>query len=46
MDWLWNEKRKQNYQGCIVSKILERPNTKSLNLFIVTGKIENCGRIK
>ena len=35
---LWNEKRKTKYQGCIVSKILQRPNTKSLNLFIVTGK--------
>ena len=35
---LWNDKRKTKYQGCIVSKILERPNTKSLNLFIVTGQ--------
>lgn len=35
---LWNDKRKTKYQGCIVSKILQRPNTKSLNLFIVTGK--------
>ena len=35
---LWNDKRKPKYQGCIVSKILERPNTKSLNLFIVTGQ--------
>ena len=35
---LWNEKKKTKYQGCIVSKILERPNTKSLNLFIVTGR--------
>ena len=35
---LWNEKKKTKYQGCIVSKILERPNTKSLNLFIVTGQ--------
>ena len=35
---LWNDKRKTKYQGCIVSKILERPNTRSLNLFIVTGK--------
>ena len=35
---LWNDKRKTKYQGCIVSKIIERPNTKSLNLFIVTGK--------
>ena len=34
---LWNEKKTQ-YQGCIVSKIIKRPNTKSLNLFIVTGK--------
>ena len=31
-------KKKTKYQGCIVSKILERPNTKSLNLFIVTGQ--------
>ena len=35
---LWNEKKKTKYQGCIVSKILERPNSKSLNLFIVTGQ--------
>jgi len=35
---LWNEKRKNKYQGCIVTKILKRSNTKSLNLFIVTGK--------
>ena len=35
---LWNDKRKTKYQGCIVTKILQRPNTKSLNLFIVTGK--------
>lgn len=35
---LWNEKKKTKYQGCIVSKILERPNSKSLNLFIVTGR--------
>ena len=35
---LCNDKRKTKYQGCIVSKILERPNTKSLNLFIVTGQ--------
>ena len=35
---LWNDKKKTKYQGCIVSKILERPNTKSLNLFIVTGQ--------
>ena len=25
---LWNDKRKTKYQGCIVSKILQRPNTK------------------
>ena len=35
---LWNDKKKTKYHGCIVSKILERPNTKSLNLFIVTGQ--------
>ena len=35
---LWNEKRKNKYQGCIVTKILKRSNTKALNLFIVTGK--------
>tara|TARA_R100001086_G_scaffold140487_1_gene73783 strand:+ start:73 stop:498 length:426 start_codon:yes stop_codon:yes gene_type:complete len=35
---LWNDKRKTKYQGCIVTRILQRPNTKSLNLFIVTGK--------
>ena len=35
---LWNEKKKTKYQGCIVSKILKRPNSKSLNLFIVTGQ--------
>ena len=34
---LWNDKRKTKYQGCIVTKILQRPNTKSL-LFIVTGR--------
>ena len=35
---LWNDKRKTKYQGCIVTKIIQRSNTKSLNLFIVTGK--------
>ena len=35
---LWNEDKKDKYQGCIVSKVITRPNTKSLNLFIVTGK--------
>ena len=35
---LWNENKKDKYQGCIVSKVITRPNTKSLNLFIVTGK--------
>ena len=29
---LWNDKRKTKYQGCIVTKIIQRPNTKSLNL--------------
>jgi hypothetical protein len=35
---LWNEDKKDKYQGCIVSKVITRPNTKSLNIFIVTGK--------
>jgi len=35
---LWNEDKKNKYQGCIVSKVITRPNTRSLNLFIVTGK--------
>ena len=35
---LWNEKKKQNYQGCGVTKILQRTNTKVLNIFIVTGR--------
>jgi len=35
---LWNEDKKDKYQGCIVSKVITRPNTRSLNLFIVTGK--------
>jgi len=35
---LWNKDKQEQYQGCIVSKIIERPNTRSLNLFIVTGK--------
>ena len=34
---LWNLKKKHNYQGCGVTKILERSNTKALNIFIVTG---------
>jgi hypothetical protein len=35
---LWNENRKKKYQGCVVSKIIQRSNTKSLSLFIVTGE--------
>ena len=35
---LWNEKKKQNFQGCGVTKILKRTNTTALNIFIVTGR--------
>ncbi len=35
---LWNEKKKQNFQGCGVTKIIKRTNTKVLNIFIVTGR--------
>ena len=35
---LWNENKKQNFQGCGVTKILERSNSKALNVFIVTGR--------
>jgi|TARA_R110001583_G_scaffold30359_1_gene105025 hypothetical protein len=34
---LWNPKRKINYQGCTITKILKRTNTTILNIFIVTG---------
>jgi len=34
---LWNPKKKKNYQGCGITKILKRTNTTILNIFIVTG---------
>ena len=35
---LWNLNKKQNFQGCGVTKILQRTNSKALNIFIVTGR--------
>ena len=35
---LWNVNKKQNFQGCGVTKILQRTNSKALNIFIVTGR--------
>ncbi len=35
---LWNTNKKDNFQGCGVTKILERTNSKVLNIFIVTGR--------
>ena len=35
---LWNVNKKQNFQGCGVTKILQRTNSKALNVFIVTGR--------
>jgi|TARA_R110000744_G_scaffold351017_1_gene456778 hypothetical protein len=35
---LWNLDKKQKFQGCGVTKILQRTNSKALNIFIVTGR--------